>query len=85
MFEGCSSLEEVDCFHFEHVKKISGMFKNCLSLKSFSFSYLNKENNFVDLDSMFEGCTSLKEVNFANNKFNKILIMRNMFKRMFIN
>ena len=51
---------------------MSGMFKNCSSLKKINISNI-KTKNVVNIYGMFFGCSSLKEVDISNFSLDKII------------
>lgn len=67
MFEGCSSLEEVNwegC-DFTELTDMNAWFKNCVSLKEIDFSALGKWPSKALIDGVLQGCQSLTRVKFG--------------------
>ena len=81
MFDGCSSLKEINFnnnFHTDKVTNMSRMFFECSSLKKLNLNNFNTKN-VIYMEGMFEGCTSLKELNLASFNTNKVTSMFRMF------
>ena len=57
MFDGCSSLKELNLknFNTNNVTYMSHMFYKCSSLKELNFNII-KANNLIDMYRMFYGC-----------------------------
>ena len=58
---------------------MSGMFRECSSLKELNLNNFNT-NNVTDMRYMFWGCSSLKELNISNFNTNNVTNMSYMFK-----
>ena len=71
LFEGCSSLENLDLSHFDtrSVTTMWRMFRGCSSLKSLDLSHFNMQN-VTSMTYMFEGCSSLETLHFGYNTQN---------------
>ena len=67
MFEGCSSLNNLDVQYFNTSKVLTmkSMFKDCESLVSFIGLDKLNTSNVVYMNSMFYGCKSLVKLNLA--------------------
>jgi len=80
LFEGCSSLTNVDFSNFNsnEVINMDGLFGECRSLSKVNFSNFNS-NNVINMDNMFFKCSSLKYINLSNFNTNKLIKMRLMF------
>ena len=80
MFDGCSSLKELNLSSFStnNVTNMSFMFSGCSSLKKLNLSNFNT-NNVIDMAGMFNGCSSLKELNLSNFNTNNVTGMSYMF------
>ena len=67
MFNGCSSLKEIDLSNFntDNVTDMRDMFNGCSSLKEINLSNFNT-NKVTDMGCMFWGCSLLKELNLSN-------------------
>ena len=75
LFQGCSSLKELNLSHFftDKVTDISKMFSGCSSLKSINLSSFNT-TNVNNMKHMFKECESLKKENVkVSEKGEKIL------------
>ena len=75
MFNGCSSLEEIDVSSFDtsNVTSMGNMFKDCSSLTSLDLSTFNVNkvtvnNSYNYMYEIIAGCTSLAELR-ANSDF----------------
>lgn len=69
MFEGCSSLENLDLswFNMSSSRSINGMFTGCTNLKKLnisSFTSEHIENNMIH--SLFMGCDNLAELRMGS-------------------
>ena len=80
MFEGCSSLSNINFSNFNSNKVINmnGLFGECHSLSNVNFSNFNS-NNVIDLSNMFFKCSSLTNINLSNFNTDKVFTMRLMF------
>ena len=80
IFEGCSSLKEINFTNFnnEKVKDISYMFSRCSSITSIDLSILNNLSIRI-MDHIFEGCSSLVSINLANFKTENVFDMSYLF------
>ena len=58
MFDGCSSLKELNLnnFNTNNVVDMRWMFQGCSSLKELNLTYFNT-SNVTDMRSMFYGCS----------------------------
>ena len=58
MFEGCSSLTNIDLSNFntQNVTDVSFMFSRCSSLKNINLSYFNTQN-VTNMSNMFNECS----------------------------
>ena len=67
MFNGCTSLQELNLTNFntENVIFMDGMFSGCQSLKELNLANFNT-NKVISMDNMFYDCQSLKELNISN-------------------
>ena len=68
MFNGCSSLKEIDISNIKSRKQILMycMFKNCSSLKKVELPNFDSIETFIDAHDMFYGCSSLEEINISD-------------------
>ena len=68
MFDGCSSLKNLDLSNFNtlNVTNMSCMFNGCTSLKNINLSKFNTQN-VTDMIAMFYGCSSMKKKNVITN------------------
>ena len=80
MFEGCSSLQELDLSNFNtnNVTDMSFMFCGCSSLRELDLSNFNTEN-VTNMECMFDGCSSLQELDLSNFNTNNVTDMSFMF------
>ena len=80
MFNGCSSIENINLSNFntKNAKNMSYMFCDCSSLKSINLSNFNT-NNVTDMSFMFCGCSSLNSINLSNFNTNNVTDMSCMF------
>ena len=80
IFEGCSSLKEINFTNFNNgkVNDISYMFSGCSSIISIDLSILNNIP-ILTMDHIFEGCSSLVSINLSNLKTEDALDMSYMF------
>ena len=80
MFEGCSSLKELNLSNFNtsKVTSMSSMFYGCSSLKELNVSNFNT-SKVTSMSSMFYGCSGLKEFNVSNFNTSAVTNMSEMF------
>ena len=80
MFDGCSSLVNIDLSEFKASKVISTvyMFRNCRSLKSLDLSKIDT-SGVTDMTGMFINCNSLQKLNISNLKTHDVTDMMSMF------
>jgi len=80
MFDGCSSLTNIDLSNFNtnNITSMGYMFSRCSSLINIDLSNFNT-NNVTDMGFMFWGCSSLINVDLSNFNTNNLTNMRNMF------
>ena len=71
MFDGCSSLKELNLnnFNTKKVTNMSGMFKGCSSLKELNLNNFNT-NNVTDMRWMFSKCSDELKLKLKS-KFNE--------------
>lgn len=77
MFQGCTSLEEVDLSNLKTnpagIANFREVFSECPSLRSVDISHLHINKELAFYDRAFENCTSLVKVNMpsgiSNNKY----------------
>ena len=83
LFAKCKKLQKVnsDLIFKPEVVNISGMFMNCVSLKTIA---LNNTGTITDMNSLFSGCTSLSKVDidssnlqYAKSMFEKCFHLKN--------
>ena len=81
MFEGCSSLSNIDlsCFDASKVTTMYMMFMGCSSLKSINLSGF-KTSEVEFMGRMFEGCSSLTSIDLSGFNTSKVRDMPSMFK-----
>ena len=82
MFEGCSSLKELNLFNFNtnNVTNMGAIFNKCSSLKELNLSNFNT-NNVTNMEGMFYKCSSLKELNLSSFNTNNVTNMGDMFNK----
>ena len=80
MFNGCSSLKQLDLSNFKTSKVIdmSGMFRWCCKIATLDLSHFDT-SSVQNMWSMFEECTSLKTLNINFNTMN-VKDMYRMFR-----
>ena len=80
MFDGCSSLKQLDLSNFKTSKVIdmSGMFCLCCKITTLDLSHFDT-SSVQNMWSMFEECTSLKTLNINFNTMN-VKDMHRMFR-----
>ena len=80
MFQGCSSLINIDLSNFnsDDVTDMGFMFFGCYSLININLSNLNT-NNVRKMNSMFINCSSLTTINFSNFNTNNVIDMGCIF------
>ena len=80
VFDGCSSLEEINLSNFNTNKVIEMkyMFSDCSSLKELNLTNFNT-HKVSNMRGMFKNCSSLKKLNIDNFISNKA-DMREMFE-----
>ena len=80
MFDGCSSLKELNLSNFNTaaVTDMELMFSGCSRLTSLNLSNFNT-SNVTDMLAMFSGCSSLTELNLSNFNTSAVTDMRDMF------
>ena len=89
MFENCSSLSTLtfddDSWGMSdrHTSATTGMcaFKNCSSLTSFSFNFINDTSRFYSLEQMFSGCNNLKSLDISKLIDQDIIYLYRAFYR----
>jgi surface protein len=71
MFEGCSSLKNVNLSEFktENTINMNNMFSRCSSLKELNLSDFNTKN-VTDMVFMFSGCSNDLKIFLNFNKIN---------------
>ena len=92
MFDGCSSLKELDLSHFrtsvdhdpnanyyQGVIHMSAMFRNCSSLKTLDLRSFDTKQ-LVTADLMFAGCTSLESIDLSNFNIENLSSAHSMFQ-----
>ena len=81
MFNGCSSLKELDLSVFNtcSVENLWEFVRNCSSLERINLSNFNTSKVDVMI-SMFEGCSSLKKLDLTSFDFTQEPKVENMFK-----
>ena len=80
MFEGCSSLRELDVSGFDtgNVTDMGSMFSGCSSLRELDVSDFNT-GNVTDMGLMFSGCSSLTELDVSGFDTGNVIYMWSMF------
>ena len=81
MFDGCSSLKELNFnnnFYTDNVTNMSRMFFECSSLEKLDLKNFNT-HKVVYMEGMFEGCTALTELDLTNFNTGKVTSMFRMF------
>lgn len=93
MFDGCSSLKELDLSHFrtsvDHdpnttnyypgVIHMGAMFRNCSSLKTLDLRSFDTKR-LVTADCMFQGCTSLESIDLSSFNIENLNVANSMFQ-----
>ena len=84
MFEGCTKLgQEEDVYlgtlSTVSVTDMSGLFKNCSSLKSVTWSENNSTTNVQNMSEMFSGCTSLSTLDLSKMETTAVTDFGKMF------
>ena len=80
MFDGCSSLTNLDLnnFNTSKVTNMRYMFNKCSSLTSLDLSAFNT-SKVTNMQSMFSGCSSLTSLNLDNFNTSSIMNIKQMF------
>ena len=80
MFEGCSSLKELDLrgFNTSNVRFMVGMFFGCFKLKNINLSNFDT-SNVINLSGMFWGCESLTSLDVSKFNTSNVTDMHGMF------
>ena len=80
MFEGCTSLTNIDTtqLNIDSVISTSAMFKDCSSLTSIDFSGRNL-NAVTDMNSMFSGCSNATTINLAGTTTRDVTDLGDLF------
>lgn len=92
MFEGCSSLKEIDLSHirtsYDHAEGVSWyqgvihmdcMFKDCSSLKTLDLTSFDTIR-VVTMSLMFMGCTNLESINLSSFNIQDLAVANSMFQ-----
>ena len=81
MFEGCSSLTELDVsgFNTANVENMGSMFEGCSQLETIDVSGFNT-TNVKNMGGMFEGCSQLETIDVNGFNTANVLAMMFMFK-----
>ena len=83
LFSGLISLCSIyfsELFNIEKYTSMTGMFRNCKSLKNADLSKLNTKN-IKEMDFFFSGCTVLTSVDLSNFTNENLISMSRMFFR----
>lgn len=80
MFQGCSSLEELDLSSLKtgNVKRMVGMFWNCTSLKKLNVSKFDTRN-VTEMTEMFTNCSQLEELDVSGFNTGNVYSIQEMF------
>ena len=80
MFEGCTSLVNVDIsqLNMDSLVSTSSMFKDCSSLTSIDFSGRNL-NAVTDMNSMFSGCSNATTINLTGTTTRDVTDLGDLF------
>ena len=80
MFNGCSSLENIDLskLNTQNVSNMSSMFNDCSSLVKIDLSKLNTQN-VSNMSYMFSGCSSFTNIDLNTLNTEKVTNMSGMF------
>ena len=80
MFDGCSSLTELELSSFDtsKVTDMYGMFDGCSSLTELELSSFNT-SRVTDMRGMFEDCSSLTDLGLSSFDTSSVTDMRSMF------
>ena len=80
MFDGCSSLTDLDlsCFETSAVTDMYAMFRNCGSLTHLDLTSFDT-SNVTDMSSMFDGCRSLTSLDLTSFDTSSVTDMDSMF------
>ena len=81
LFNGCTSLTSIkfgNTIYSKNVKKMSYMFKDCISLKSLYLSNFDV-SNVTDMQSMFHNCSKLISLDLPNSDTSLLENMGGMF------
>ena len=81
MFQGCSSLTELDLssFNTAEVTDMGGMFRNCSNLSSIVFGENFNTAVVTTMEKMFEGCSSLHNIDLNGFNTSNVQKMNSMF------
>ena len=81
MFEGCSSLEQIDLTYFKlatNVTNMASLFKDCSKLSTIDFSKL-QTSNVKNMSGMFSGCKGLSSFDLSKFVTNNVTDMSYLF------
>ncbi|MDE6663660.1 MAG: BspA family leucine-rich repeat surface protein [Lachnospiraceae bacterium] len=80
MFQGCSSLENLDLSSFDtsKVKRMNGMFLGCSALRTLDLGDIDTSLNYY-MSYMFAGCSSLKSLDLSVFDTSNTYYMDDMF------
>ena len=82
MFEGCSSLANLDVstFNTENVRNMGALFGGCSGLTTLDLSNFNT-SRVTDMNQMFGNCTGLTSLDLSNFNTSNVQYMFGMFNR----
>ena len=79
MFEGCSSLEQLDYTRFDiNAEEIRSFFSGCSSLKSINVDNVVKSQT-RNIQGFFSGCSSLERLDLSGWKTSSVIYMSGLF------
>ena len=80
LFNGCSSLTNVNLEHFDtgNVTDMNSMFRDCSSMRQLDLSSFDTRK-VTDMSTMFRGCTSLESLDLSNFDTHSVTRMIWMF------
>lgn len=79
IFEGCSSLEQLEYTRFDiNAEQIQGFFSGCSSLKSINVDNVVKSQT-RNIQGFFSGCSSLERLDLSGWKTSSVIYMSDLF------
>lgn len=79
IFEGCSSLEQLEYTRFDiNAERIQGFFSGCSSLKSINVDNVVKSQT-RNIQGFFSGCSSLERLDLSGWKTSSVIYMSGLF------